>query len=94
MMTFYDTVTSYNSSCKLQNGTCKEMPVLTEKQINKIQEKIGYTFNNPVLLSQAFTRRSRAAVEGVKDNEILEFFGDRILDVERLVKSAVWMLPL
>lgn len=54
--------------------------MLTEKQINKIQAKIGYTFSNPALLSQAFTRRSWAVAEGEKDNEILEFFGDRILD--------------
>lgn len=54
--------------------------MLKESQMKKIQEKIGYTFENPVLLSQAFTRKTWAVANGRKDNEVLEFFGDRILD--------------
>lgn len=54
--------------------------MLKESQLEKIQSKIGYTFKNPVFLSQAFTRRSWAVMNGTKDNEVLEFFGDRILD--------------
>ena len=54
--------------------------MLSQMQIVKIQKKIHYIFKNPVLLSQAFTRKSYSAVYGGKDNEVLEFFGDRVLD--------------
>ncbi len=54
-----------------------------EKQllINLVQGQIGYDFRNPDLLLQAFTRRSYASENGGEDNEILEFIGDKALDL-------------
>ncbi len=49
--------------------------------INKVQGQIGYIFNNPDLLLQAFTRKSYASENGGEDNEILEFIGDKALDL-------------
>ena len=49
----------------------------------RIGEIIGYTFRNPHLLAQAFCHRSYTAGTGGKfdDNEVLEFIGDKVLDV-------------
>jgi len=51
-------------------------------QINKLQEKIGYIFNDPSLLIKALTHSSYAN-EGVgrsnSNNERLEFLGDSLL---------------
>lgn len=52
-----------------------------ELLINMVQGQIGYTFKNPALLLQAFTRRSYASENGGEDNEILEFIGDKALDL-------------
>ncbi len=46
-----------------------------------IQESIGYTFRNPKLLTQALTRKSYTAENGGEDNEVLEFIGDKALDL-------------
>ncbi len=46
-------------------------------ELRKIQEKIGYKFENPKLLRQAFTRKS---YNGGCHNDVMEFLGDRILD--------------
>lgn len=46
-----------------------------------IQSQIGYTFNNLDLLWQAFTRRSYSEENGGENNEVLEFIGDKILDI-------------
>lgn len=46
-----------------------------------IQSQIGYTFNNLDLLWQAFTRRSYSEENGGENNEVLEFIGDKILDL-------------
>ena len=52
-----------------------------EKDEDKVQEKIGYKFNNIDLLYQAFTRRSYSAEEfGGENNEVLEFIGDSVLN--------------
>ena len=55
-----------------------------EKEMNLIfkmvQGQIGYTFKNPDLLKQAFTRRSYTEENGGENNEILEFIGDKALD--------------
>lgn len=45
-----------------------------------IQEQIGYRFKNSNLLEQAFTRRSYSEENGGENNEVLEFFGDKVLD--------------
>ena len=46
-----------------------------------IQTQIGYNFKNMDLLQQAFVRRSYAKENGGADNEILEFIGDKALDI-------------
>lgn len=49
--------------------------------ISMVQGQIGYVFKNPSLLLQAFTRSSYASENGGEDNEILEFIGDKALDL-------------
>lgn len=46
-----------------------------------IQDQIGYNFKNTDLLEQAFTRRSYSQEAGGEDNEVLEFIGDKALDI-------------
>lgn len=46
-----------------------------------VQGQIGYTFKNIDLLNQAFTRRSYSEENGGENNEILEFIGDKALDL-------------
>ncbi len=41
----------------------------------------GYKFNNPLLLKQAFTRKSFTEENGGENNEVLEFIGDKVLDI-------------
>lgn len=49
---------------------------------NDIQSKIGYSFKNQKLLEQAFTRRSYANEHSdCADNEVLEFYGDKVLSI-------------
>ena len=52
-----------------------------EKWLKEIQDRIEYRFRNQDLLLQAFTRRSYSEENGGSDNEILEFIGDRALDL-------------
>ena len=54
---------------------------MDEKEIKFIQDQIGYTFKNQELLVQAFTRRSYSMENGGQDNEVLEFIGDKALDL-------------
>jgi ribonuclease-3 len=54
---------------------------MTLKELDVIQEKIGYKFNEQYLLVQAFTRKSFATEnQNWEDNEKLEFVGDKVLD--------------
>ena len=46
-----------------------------------IQDQIGYNFKNTDLLQQAFIRRSYSKEYGGEDNEVLEFIGDKVLDI-------------
>lgn len=46
-----------------------------------VQGQIGYEFKNPDLLQQAFIRRSYSNEKGGGDNEVLEFIGDKVLDI-------------
>ena len=48
---------------------------------NKIQDVIGYEFENEDLLQQAFVRKSYSAENGGQNNEVLEFIGDKALDL-------------
>lgn len=60
-----------------------------------VQGQIGYQFKNPDLLRQAFTRSSYAREKGGEDNEVLEFIGDKALDlaVIRLLVQKYGHLP-
>lgn len=49
--------------------------------LNSIQKTIGYTFNNIDLLQQAFVRKSYSEENGGQNNEVLEFIGDKALDL-------------
>ena len=54
---------------------------MSEAAVKKLQEKVGYTFRNANLLTQALVHSS--ALQGTPheyDNERLEFLGDRILN--------------
>ena len=56
----------------------------------KIQNAIGYHFKNPDLLAQAFTRRSYSQENGGQNNEVLEFIGDKALDLAVIIKTTEW----
>ena len=63
---------------------------MNNETLKFIQGQIGYTFKNSALLQQAFIRRSYAKENGGEDNEVLEFIGDKALDlivVKRLVEK-------
>lgn len=49
--------------------------------ITNIQRKIGYDFKNPDLMFQAFVRKSYSEENGGENNEVLEFIGDKVLDL-------------
>lgn len=49
--------------------------------LKSIQKTIGYDFKNEDLLQQAFVRRSYSEENGGQNNEILEFIGDKALDL-------------
>ena len=46
-----------------------------------VQGQIGYNFKNLDLLRQAFVRRSYTEENGGENNEVLEFIGDKALDL-------------
>lgn len=55
---------------------------MDKETIKRIQNEIGYEFKNPRLLEQAFVRQSYANENpGIKSNEVLEFYGDRALEI-------------
>ena len=54
---------------------------MEKNDLRSIQEQIGYNFKNTDLLQQAFVRSSYAEENGGPDNEILEFIGDKVLDI-------------
>lgn len=47
----------------------------------EIERQIGYSFHNRDLLQQAFVRRSYSEENGGQNNEVLEFIGDKALDL-------------
>lgn len=49
--------------------------------ISNIESIIGYEFKNWHLLQQAFIRRSFSKENGGENNEVLEFIGDKVLDL-------------
>ena len=59
--------------------------------IDECEKRIGYTFNDKMLLRRCFTHASYAYENGGNDNELLEFFGDAIIQfvvTEHLYKNA------
>lgn len=54
---------------------------MEENDLQFIQNQVGYNFNNLDLLQQAFVRRSYSRENGGEDNEVLEFIGDKALDI-------------
>lgn len=61
---------------------------MNELELDLIQSKINYSFKNPNLLIQAFTRSSYAQEHHLPHNEVLEFIGDTALDMI-IVKMSV-----
>ncbi len=53
---------------------------MDERDLQVIQNQIGYKFRNADLLQQAFVRRSYSKENGGENNEVLEFIGDKVLD--------------
>lgn len=51
------------------------------ESIREIQGKIGYEFRNKDLMFQAFVRKSYSEEQGGENNEVLEFIGDKVLDL-------------
>ena len=47
----------------------------------EVENKIGFCFNNKKLLKQAFIRSSYAQENGRPSNEVLDFIGDKVLDI-------------
>lgn len=59
-------------------------------EICEIEKIIGYSFKDKMLLQKCFTHSSFVNHKGGQDNEVLEFFGDAIMDfivTEHLVKT-------
>ena len=59
--------------------------------IDACESKIGYSFKDKMLLRKCFTHASYAYEHGEQDNELLEFFGDAIIQMvvtEYLYKHA------
>ncbi len=55
---------------------------MTELNVEMIQHQIGgYKFKNLKLLQQAFTRKSYSEEHGGENNEVLEFIGDRAIEL-------------
>ncbi len=53
---------------------------MTNENLREIQELLGYSFRNTMLLQQAFIRRSYSQEHpDSQNNEILEFLGDSVL---------------
>ncbi len=67
---------------KLQDFLRKDLRLaFFENKIPSIEETIRYHFSNKGLFIQAFTRSSYAVEQGVPSNEVLEFIGDKIIDI-------------
>ena len=47
----------------------------------EIEQKIGYTFRDKMLLEEAFTHSTYAHLHGGKDNERMEYLGDAVLQL-------------
>lgn len=54
---------------------------MCEFNYEAIENQIGYPFTNRELIKQAFTRRSYSEEHGGENNEVLEFYGDKVLEL-------------
>ncbi len=54
---------------------------MRKNDLTFVQDQIGYEFKNKDLLQQAFIRRSYSEENGGENNEVLEFVGDKVLDL-------------
>lgn len=54
---------------------------MTINELELVEEIIDYKFNEKSLLQQAFVRKSYTSEHGGADNEVLEFIGDKVLDL-------------
>jgi ribonuclease-3 len=52
-----------------------------KSQFAALQEGLGYSFADPMLLSRALTHVSHERDDGADHNEVLEFLGDAVLDL-------------
>lgn len=52
------------------------------RDINRIEEVLGYIFDNKALLTQAFTRSSFSNNQDIQDSEVLELIGDRVIEYQ------------
>lgn len=57
------------------------MLALSSKELERLQESIGYYFKDQRLLLQAFTHKSYAGEHGLKSYETLEFLGDALINL-------------
>lgn len=54
---------------------------MNDENLKLIQNQLEYEFDEPNLLRQAFTRKSYSQEHnGAYNNEVLEFYGDKVLD--------------
>jgi ribonuclease-3 len=60
-------------------------------ELNKVEQKIGYTFRNKILLQTAITHKSYSHEYNVENNERLEFLGDTILNMT--VTEYIFLTP-
>ena len=67
--------------------------LLNEQQIKEIEEKLEYVFKDKQLLVTAFTHSSYVNEHPATDNQILEFYGNYLLDLI-LVETILEKLPL
>ncbi len=54
---------------------------MNRNDLEEIENVIGYEFHNKDLLQQAFVRKSYSEENGGENNEVLEFIGDKALDL-------------
>lgn len=54
---------------------------MNRNDLKEIENMIGYEFHNKDLLQQAFVRKSYSEENGGENNEVLEFIGDKTLDL-------------
>ncbi len=54
---------------------------MSSNDLKEIENVIGYEFDNKDLLQQAFVRKSYSEENGGENNEVLEFIGDKALDL-------------